>query len=189
MVVGLGNPGKRYADTRHNVGFRVVDRLARSLGRDSAAGPVTFKRKKFGAMVACGLFSGRRLILVKPWRFMNLSGAATAAAADFYGIAVSDILVVSDEMALPAGALRIRPSGSAGGHKGLLVFIVSLGTENVGRLRVGIGSAGCRPGRDYVLDKPAADDKALLDEAIHRAAEAVLCWVELGVDIAMNRYN
>jgi PTH1 family peptidyl-tRNA hydrolase len=189
MVVGLGNPGKRYAGTRHNVGFRVVDRIAGSPAGYFPAGPLTFRKKKFGALVATGTFSGGRLILVKPWRFMNLSGSVTAAAVGFYGISTENLLVVSDEMALEAGVVRLRPAGSAGGHKGLLDIIERLGTENFPRLRLGIGSCGGRPGEDYVLEEPGADEQPLLDEAVHKAAEAVLCWASLGIDAAMNRFN
>ena len=182
MVVGLGNPGEEYVDTRHNAGFRVIDSLAEAL-------KIKVREKKFGAFFGQGGFSGKKLILVKPRRFMNLSGQVVATAMGFYELALSDLLVISDDMALSPGRIRIRAKGSAGGHKGLADIIEKLGTENVGRLRVGIGQSGEGTAVDYVLDKPVEGERPLLDEGIERAREAVLYWVEYGIEAAMNEFN
>jgi len=182
MVVGLGNPGKEYVDTRHNVGFRVIDLLAEALKIDAG-------KKKFGSCLGSGEFEGKKLILLKPMLFMNCSGQAVATAAGFYKLAVSDLLVVLDDMALSAGRVRVRMRGSSGGHNGLADVIEKLGTDNIGRLRIGIGQSNEREARDYVLSKPAKAEKPLLDEAVVRARDAVLCWVEYGIRATMNKFN
>ena len=182
MVVGLGNPGDEYVDMRHNLGFKVIDSLAEALRID-------VKKKKFGAIFGEGDFADKKLILLKPRRFMNCSGQVVATAVGFYKLALSDLLIVTDDMALSPGRIRIRAKGSAGGHKGLVDIIQKLGTEGVSRLRIGIGQSGNIDAYDYVLDKPTETEKPLLDEAIERAREAVLCWVEYGVEAAMNEFN
>jgi len=183
MVVGLGNPGAEYAWTRHNIGFRVIDSLARTLG-------IKLKKKsKFAAVLGAGEFSNKKLILLKPWRFMNLSGQPVAAAVAFYKLDLDDLLVVTDDMALEPGKIRIRRRGSAGGHKGLEDIIEALATDNISRLRIGIGRSNGQDAVDFVLGEPSAAEKPLLDEAVERAQQAVLCWVENGIDAAMNRFN
>lgn len=182
MVVGLGNPGQEYAGTRHNIGFRVIDSLAEAL-------KIKLKKKKFGAVFGKGRFTGRKLILLKPWRFMNLSGDAVAAAMGFYELGSSSMLVVVDDMALEPGRIRIRAKGTAGGHKGLADVIEKVGTENISRLRIGIGPSEKEPAVDFVLDRPTEREMPLLDEAIERAREAVLYWVEFGIEAAMNKFN
>ena len=182
MVVGLGNPGDEYVDTRHNAGFRVIDLL-------SCALKIEVRKKKFGACFGQGEFADKKLILLKPLSFMNRSGQVVATAVGFYKLQLDDLLVVTDDMALPPGRIRIRAEGSAGGHNGLADVIEKLGTESIGRLRVGIGQSGEESAEDYVLDKPTRAEKPLLDEAIERAQEAVLCWVEYGVEAAMNKFN
>lgn len=183
MIVGLGNPGDEYVDTRHNVGFRVIDSL-------SCALDIKVRKKKFGALVGEGQFrSVEKLILLKPWQFMNCSGQAVATAAGFYRFSLSDLLVISDDMALEPGRIRIRRTGSSGGHKGLADIIEKLGTDEFGRLRVGIGQSGRRASEDYVLDKPTETELAALDEAVERAREAVLFWIENGIEQAMNAFN
>jgi PTH1 family peptidyl-tRNA hydrolase len=182
MVVGLGNPGEEYVDTRHNTGFKVIDSLAGTL-------KIEVKRRKFGGRFGEGEFSGKKLILLKPWQFMNRSGQAVATAMGFYKLGASDLLVVTDDMALSPGRIRIRAKGSAGGHNGLADVIEKLGTESIGRLRIGIGQSGEESDVDFVLDKPTEADRLLLDEAIKRAAESVLCWLECGIETAMNAFN
>jgi len=182
MVVGLGNPGKKYVDTRHNAGFRVIDSLAEVLKID-------VKKKRFGVYLGEGEFAGKKLILLKPRRFMNRSGQVVAAAIGFCRLGLSDLLVVTDDMALSLGRIRIRAKGSAGGHNGLADIIEKLGTESIGRLRIGIGQCGDEVAEDYVLDKPTEAERPLLDEGMERAREAVLCWVEHGVEAAMNKFN
>jgi PTH1 family peptidyl-tRNA hydrolase len=183
LVVGLGNPGSEYAATRHNVGFRVIDLLAETL-------KIEVKKRKFGAVFGTGSLGDKKLILLKPWEFMNRSGLAVAKAVHFYRLERSDLLVVTDDMALPPGKFRIRAKGSSGGHKGLADVLEKLGmTEEIQRLRIGIGQMGCEDAVDFVLDKPTGQEKPLLDEAIVRAQKAVLCWLEDGIEAAMNRFN
>jgi PTH1 family peptidyl-tRNA hydrolase len=182
MVVGLGNPGRRYINTRHNAGFRVIDSVAKVLA-------IEVKKSKFGARLGEGEFAGKKLILLKPIRFMNRSGQVVATAAGFHRLERGDLLVVSDDMALEPGRIRVRAKGSGGGHNGLADVIEKLGGEDVNRLRVGIGPCGEQDAVDYVLDKPTKAQKALIDTAIKRAREAVLCWVEYGIETTMNNFN
>lgn len=187
MVVGLGNPGDEYVDTRHNAGFCVIDLLAETLGID-------VKERKFGACFGQGEFAGKKLILLKPMRYMNCSGQVVATAVGFYKLVLGDLLVISDDMAIEPGRIRIRARGSAGGHNGLADVIEKLGTEDVNRLRIGIGqcgssATGSEAAEDYVLDKPLEVERPLLDEAISRAREVVLCWVKQGIEAVMNNFN
>jgi PTH1 family peptidyl-tRNA hydrolase len=182
MVVGLGNPSVEYKDTRHNMGFKVIDSLAAALGID-------VKSRKFGARFGTGEWVGKKLILLKPWQFMNRSGQAVATAAGFYKLDAGDLLVVTDDMALEPGRIRLRAKGSAGGHNGLADIIEKLGTNEFARCRVGIGPSGEQDAVDFVLDRPARADKPLLAEAIERARDAVMCWIEHGIETAMNTFN
>jgi len=170
MVVGLGNPGEEYVDTRHNAGFCGIDSLAGALR-------IEVRKKKFGACLGTGEFADKKLILLKPWQFMNRSGEPIATAVNFYRLAMSDLLVITDDIALETGRIRIRTKGSAGSHKGLADVIEKLGTNEFGRLRIGIGQSGKEAAYDYVLDKPTEAERPLLDEAIEKAREAVLCRI------------
>ena len=182
MVVGLGNPGSEYVGTRHNTGFQLIDSLAEAL-------KVDVKKRKFGARLGFGEFADKKLILLKPWQFMNRSGQAVATTVGFYKLGLSNLLVVTDDMALEPGRLRIRVKGSAGGHNGLADVIEKLGTENFGRLRIGIGQSGKEDAVDFVLNKPTKAERLSLDEAIERAQDAVLCWLEYGLEATMNKFN
>jgi len=182
LVIGLGNPGKEYAGTRHNVGFDVVDALAGKLGID-------IRKKKFGGFFGQGQLGQRRLLLLKPAKYMNRSGDAVATAVGFYKLPADKIIVVTDDMALDPGKIRIRAKGSAGGHKGLIDIIRKLGTEDFARLRVGIGRSEHEDNTDFVLGRPAGDDKELIGEAVGRAQQAVISWIENGVEPTMNRFN
>jgi peptidyl-tRNA hydrolase, PTH1 family len=182
MVVGLGNPGSEYVGTRHNAGFEVIDSLADPLKTD-------VRKKKFGACVGEGEFAGKKIVLLKPWQFMNRSGEAVATAAGFYKLPLSELLVVSDDMDLEPGRIRIRPGGSAGGHNGLADIIEKLGTGEFGRLRIGIGRNAVMSDVDYVLGRPGEQEKPLLNEAIEKGRDAVLCWIEYGIEKAMNTFN
>lgn len=185
MVVGLGNPGPEYAGTRHNTGFRVIDLLADALKID-------VKKRKFGACFGLGEIqagSDEKLILLKPQQFMNRSGQVVATVAGFYKVGIGKLLVVTDDMALEPGRIRVRANGSAGGHKGLADVVEKLGTEDVARLRIGIGQSSKDTAYDYVLDKPAEAESRLLEETIERAKEAVLCWVKYGIEKTMNDFN
>jgi PTH1 family peptidyl-tRNA hydrolase len=182
MVVGLGNPEEEYVGTRHNVGFRVIDVLADVLRID-------VRKKRFGACLGSGEFADKKIILLKPMRFMNCSGEVVATAAGFYKLALGNLLVVIDDMALPPGRIRVRMKGSAGGHNGLADVIEKLGTENISRLRIGIGQSDKETAYDYVLDKPTEAERPLLDEAIAKGRDAVLCWIEYGIKATMNKFN
>ncbi|MGD9109852.1 MAG: aminoacyl-tRNA hydrolase [Phycisphaerales bacterium] len=182
MVVGLGNPGKEYAGTRHNVGFAVIDALSEALD-------IEVKRRKFGARLGEGEIDDDKLILLKPVQFMNRSGQVVATAAGFYKLPIENLLVVTDDMALDVGRIRLRAKGSAGGHNGLDDIIQKLGTEEFVRLRVGIGSAGQQDAYDYVLGRFNENESPLIEAAISRARDAILCWLKQGIETAMNEYN
>jgi PTH1 family peptidyl-tRNA hydrolase len=182
MVVGLGNPGSEYAQTRHNMGFMVIDALGEALG-------IEVRQRKFGARFGSGEFEDNKLILLKPWQYMNLSGQVVATAVGFYKLPVSDLLVISDDMALEPGRIRVRGQGSAGGHNGLADIIAKLGTHEFARLRVGVGQCGQQDAADYVLARPKDEEVPLLESAVVRARDAVLCWIRRGPDRAMNEYN
>ena len=182
MIVGLGNPGDKFTDTRHNTGFKVIDSLAEKLG-------IKVKTRKFGARLGTGEYTNKKLILLKPWRFMNRSGQAVATAMGFYKLAVGQLIVVTDDMDLEPGRIRIRAKGSAGGHNGLADIIEKLGTNGFARCRIGIGRSAEADTVSYVLDEPAVDQESLLAEAIERARDAVLCWIEYGIESAMNKFN
>ena len=184
MVVGLGNPGREYAAHRHNIGFRVVDALARAHG-------VAFTRRKGAkAGVAEARVSDCPVLLAKPQTFMNLSGKSVRRLSRSLGVPPERILVIYDDLDLPLGRLRLRAEGSSGGHKGIRSIIDTLGTQAFPRLRVGIDRP---PGRmdpvDYVLKPFDRDQKPFLAEAVARAAAAVECWLAEGIIAAMDRFN
>jgi len=181
LIVGLGNPGREYQGTRHNVGFETVDRVGDRLH-------VEIDKRKFGGLVGQGTCGSQRVLLLKPLQYMNCSGQVVATAAGFYRLSPADLLVVTDDMALEPGRIRLRAQGSSGGHNGLADIIEKLGTDGFARLRIGIGAA-TQVARDYVLSRPPAEERGRLDEAIDRAVEAVLCWLDQGIETAMNRYN
>ena len=181
VVVGLGNPGTRYRHARHNLGFMVVDELARRHGIDTG-------REKFHAWVGTGEIGGHKVLLAKPTTFMNRSGRAVIALGRFYKLDLGEVLVVADDLALPLGRLRIRAQGSAGGHNGLKDIIDCLGNDEFPRLRMGIDS----PQYDatgHVLGDFSDEEMPTVDEAIARSADAATCWIQEGVDSAMNLYN
>jgi PTH1 family peptidyl-tRNA hydrolase len=183
LVVGLGNPGPRYAGTRHNVGFDAVDRLAERHGATWAAAP-----RGIEALVAPWRMGGA--IFAKPLTFMNLSGGAIVALLQFYKIDPAELLVIVDEVQLETGRLRIRPSGSAGGHNGLKSIIGSLGSDGFSRLRIGVGRGDSRRDlADHVLAKFDADERDTIVDAINRAADAAEVFVSDGPAEAMNRFN
>ena len=182
MIVGLGNPGSKYEGTRHNVGFEVVDRLADGLG-------VKVSKKKFGGLFCECVFEGTKLLLLKPQQYMNCSGQVVATAKGFYRVGADEMMVVTDDMALEPGRIRIRAKGSAGGHNGLSDIIDRLGGGEFGRLRVGIGQSEMIEGRDYVLGRPSVDEKAAIEKAKETAEQSLLCWIREGIDAAMNKYN
>ena len=182
LVVGLGNPGPEYAETRHNLGFKVIEALDDVLG-------IAVKQQKFGARVGDGHCQGRKVMLMKPWQFMNRSGQAVVTAAGFYRLDVGDMLVVSDDLDLEPGRIRLRAKGSAGGHNGLADIAQKLGTTEFARCRVGIGRDDWQEPVSYVLDRPTRGQKPLLASAVERARDAVFCWIESGIETAMNKFN
>jgi PTH1 family peptidyl-tRNA hydrolase len=183
LIVGLGNPGTRYTGTRHNIGFEVIAELARR----HAAGP---PREKFQAELAEAAIAGEKTLLMCPLTFMNLSGQAVQPARDFYKIENDDLLVVCDDFALPLGKLRMRAQGSAGGQKGLDDIIRRLGTDEVPRLRIGIGPLPeSWEAANFVLGKFSKEDAAGATEMVKRSADAVASWIRDGLAKAMNQYN
>jgi peptidyl-tRNA hydrolase, PTH1 family len=181
LIVGLGNPGRDYAETRHNVGFMVLDRLA------AAAGAIFRTEKKWQAEFATARVGGSDVWLCKPQTYMNLSGESVSAITGFYKIEPRDVLVVLDDLALPLGRLRLRESGSSGGQNGLKNILLHLGTQSVPRIRIGIGSGGDASG--HVLGKFSPAERPAAEEAIATAAEAVEFAQKQGFAAAMNRYN
>ena len=184
LVVGLGNPGEKYENTRHNAGFLVADELGER-------GRFPIQRLKFKALTNAAAIGGQGALVMKPATYMNLSGEAVGEAARFYKVAPNHVLVISDDVDLPLGKLRIRTGGSAGGHNGLKSIIQHLGTDQFPRLKVGVGG---KPHPDYdmadwVLGKLQGEDKKVMDEAVKRAAEAVECFLRDGPQKAMNRFN
>ncbi len=184
LVVGLGNPGEQYENTRHNAGFLVADELGER-------GRFPIQRLKFHALTNTAVIGGQGALVVKPVTYMNLSGEAVGEAARFYKVSADHVLVISDDVSLPLGKLRLRKGGSAGGHNGLKSVIQHLGTDQFPRLKVGVGG---KPHPDYdmadwVLGKFQGEDKKVMDEAVRRAADAVECLLRDGMEKAMNRFN
>ncbi|MEX2169687.1 MAG: aminoacyl-tRNA hydrolase [Pirellulales bacterium] len=183
LVIGLGNPGRKYAFTRHNVGFDVIERLASRHGAEPW-------RRKFDAEIAEALIGGERALLMRPQTLMNRSGQAVQAAVAFYKLPLEDLLVVCDDFNLPLGRLRIRTEGSSGGQKGLQNITQLLGTQEIARLRIGIGPVPTEwDAADFVLGKLTRAEQSAIAPLIDRSADAVRCCVERGVAAAMNEYN
>jgi peptidyl-tRNA hydrolase, PTH1 family len=196
VIVGLGNPGREYVATRHNVGFDVIDALAQRLGWVS--GPAEFDRlarSKFDGLTMDGplsLPSGstEKLLLLKPLTFMNLSGRAVQQTMAFYNLTPPEVLVVLDDVALPCGRLRLRAGGSSGGHNGLKDIEQALGTSQYPRLRIGIDAPPPRiPQKDYVLGRFTDAQRKQLDPAVTRACGAIITWIERGIESAMSQFN
>ncbi len=182
LLVGLGNPGVRYALNRHNAGFLLLDRFA-------AAHQLSFARRRFNAQLAEGIVAGERVLLAKPQTFMNLSGNAVGKLASFYRIPTRDIIVCYDDLDLPFGRIRLRAQGSAGGHHGMESIIAALGTNDFARLRIGIGRPDSREDVNHVLGNFSGDETRMLDETLARAREALETWLREGIVKAMNEFN
>ena len=182
LVVGLGNPGTKYQGTRHNIGFELVDRLAR--GGSSS----TFTRK-FEGLAAEIEIDYRRVMLLKPETFMNLSGRSVGQAVRFLKLPLTDVLVTCDDLSLPLGKLRLRPGGSDGGQKGLRDITNQLGSEQFARLRIGIGDREQADASDFVLSRFRSSERPVIDDALILASQAVAVWATQGIDAAMNRFN
>jgi PTH1 family peptidyl-tRNA hydrolase len=184
LIVGLGNPGSEYRDTRHNVGFLVIDEMARRWRLSDAW------REKFEALHVRTMVADEAVVLAKPLTFMNLSGQAVAGLAGFYKIDPADVLVVTDDVALPLGRLRARPEGGAGGHNGLKSIIQHLGTQAFPRLRVGVGRGDDRRDlSDHVLGRFEAGERDTVSAAVLRAADASEKFLAEGIERAMSAFN
>lgn len=183
LIVGLGNPGQEYRNNRHNVGFMVIDRLGQEWG-------LRLSKLQSKALIGMGRVLGYRVILAKPQTYMNLSGQAVSGLVRFYKLPLENLLVIHDDLDLPLGTIRIRPSGGSAGQKGLNSIIQQLGTKDFPRLRIGIGRP---PGRmspaDYVLHDFSAEEQETLALVLERAVEAVQSFIHLGMEQTMNRYN
>ncbi len=184
LIVGLGNPGQQHEHTRHNVGFVVLDRLARRY----AAGEIA--RSKFHGAVLDAHINGQRVLFLKPTTFMNRSGQSVAEAMQFYRLDPgSNLLVVVDDVALACGMIRLRSDGGAGGHNGLTDIEERLATQEYSRLRIGIDAPGDIPQSNYVLGRFRPDQQELVEPTLETAVDAAMCWALHGIDEAMNRFN
>jgi PTH1 family peptidyl-tRNA hydrolase len=182
VIVGLGNPGSRYEGTRHNVGYVVVDLLAESPRAGKG-------QSRFQAEVVELTEDAGKILLVKPETFMNLSGRSVRQVVDFYQLPLQDLLVVCDDVNLPLGKLRFRARGTHGGHNGLRDIQAHLGTTEYPRLRIGVGAPAGGELVDHVLSRFRSGEKAVIQESVATAAQAVMMWVEQGTEACMNQYN
>lgn len=182
IILGIGNPGSKYAGTRHNVGFMVLDRLAEECH-------IGGWKRRFHSQAAETSIAGERVLLLKPETYVNESGRALRAAVDWCHAEPSDVMVVLDDLNLELGRLRVRPDGRSGGHNGLESIIAHMGTAAVPRLRVGIGSAEPGLARDHVLSRFTTAEREAVDQAIHRAVKALMTWMEAGIERCQNEFN
>ncbi|MCB9112695.1 MAG: aminoacyl-tRNA hydrolase [Anaerolineales bacterium] len=183
LLIGLGNPGREYKDTRHNIGFMLIDQLAERIGARGM-------KVQSKAIITSGLYEERKLILAKPQTYMNLSGQSVQGLLHFYKIPLENLLVAHDDLDIPYGTIRIRPGGGPGGQRGMANTIELLGTKDFPRLRLGIGRPPERMDpKDYVLQNFSKDELKLMPELLSRAADAALEFVMKGLNAAMNKYN
>ena len=184
LVVGLGNPGQKYANTRHNMGFLTVDLLAEKAG-------VKLNKVKFKSAYNILPFAGCKCLVMKPQTYMNLSGEAVREAVQFYKIPADHVLVIYDDVSLPVGKLRVRPTGSAGGHNGIKNIIAHLGTQDFPRVKIGTGAptGGGADMIDWVIGEPSKAEKQVLLESFEKASDAAACIIEPGCQKAMNDFN
>ncbi|MFA7032172.1 MAG: aminoacyl-tRNA hydrolase [Bacilli bacterium] len=182
LIVGLGNPGKKYEKTRHNMGFMALDLL-------SSLSQIDVDKDVFHGLLGRGKIFDEDVYLFKPMTFMNLSGTAVREVVSYFKIDIDDIIIIYDDMALNPGQIRLRKSGSSGGHKGMQNIIENLQTDDLKRIRIGIGEPGEWDVIDYVLGKPLKEDQPLIDEAIESAVEAIKETIKTDFDRAMNKFN
>lgn len=183
LIVGLGNPGREYERTRHNIGFAVVDRISKDLN-------IPVEKEKCGALIGPGEIKGTKIMLVKPQTFMNISGTAVSSLVHWFKIDIKKIILIYDDMDIGVGELKLKPKGSSAGHKGVESVIASLKTSEIMRVRIGIGSAaGEAAGAEHVLAKIPKKEQEALDSAVLKAADAVRVIIENGMSEAMNRFN
>lgn len=181
LIVGLGNPGKKYEHTRHNMGFDVLDLFAE-------LAMIDIDKEAFKGLLGRGKVFNQDVLLLKPQTFMNLSGESVRLVADYFKIDLDDIIIIFDDMALPPGKMRLRKSGSSGGHKGMQNIIEHFSSENIKRIRIGIGEPTYDT-IDYVLSKPSKDEKPEIEECIKEAVEALKVILKDNFDLAMSKYN
>jgi len=181
LVVGLGNPGSKYCNTRHNLGYMVIDELGSRQAID-------LSQEKFHAWIGIGEICDQKIVLAKPSTFVNRSGQAVLAIGRFYQLDIKDVLIIADDMALPIGKLRIREKGGSGGHNGLKDIRERLGTADFARLRLGIDAAEYNA-TQHVLGKFTDREKPIIMQEVRKAADAVTCWVDKGITTAMNTFN
>lgn len=182
VIAGLGNPGKKYENTRHNMGFLVIDKLSEKCD-------IKVNKLKHKALVGDGFISGQKVLLVKPQTYMNLSGESLQEVMAYYDVDIEDLIVIYDDFDLEMGAMRIRKKGSAGSHNGMKSILYHLQSENFPRVRIGIGKSGGLDWKDFVLGKVRDADQKTIAEVVERAADSILCMLEEGMDRAMNKYN
>lgn len=182
IICGLGNPGKNYETTRHNMGFLTIDILADRLG-------ISVRQLKFRALLGEGRIGSEKVLLVKPQTFMNLSGEALRPIADYYKVPMEHVILICDDIDIPAGTIRVRAKGSAGTHNGMRSVIYQLGRDDFPRVRIGIGQSGNIPLESFVIGKWTEEERPLLAEAVKKAADACVSIVERGVAETMNVYN
>ncbi len=182
LIIGLGNPGPEYANNRHNVGYQCIERLAQKHGLSGS-------RIMFNARVYSGTIGSEKVVLARPLTFMNLSGQAVQPLLHWHRLALSDLLVVYDDLDLPLGRIRLRHKGGAGGHKGMASIIQTLGSEEFARLRIGIGRPDRGEPKDYVLGNFGPDECIVMESAYDAAIGAIETFISAGIDAAMNRYN
>jgi len=183
MIVGLGNPGKQYEQTRHNIGFMVIDELSSSFN-------IPLTQAKFKGIYGLGVYNGTKVLLLKPLTYMNLSGESIRAVLDYYQIELEDLLVIYDDLDLPVGKIRLRQKGSSGGHNGIKSTVAHLGTQEFNRIRIGIDRP--QPGMsvpDYVLGKFRPEERVLVQEAVRKSADACEAWLKKPFIQVMNEYN
>lgn len=182
IVIGLGNPGKKYENTRHNVGFMVIDKLAETYG-------ISISKLKFKALIGEGKIGTKKVVLVKPQTYMNLSGEAVREIFNFYKEEPEKLLLIYDDLDTVLGNIRIRKKGSAGTHNGMRSVVSQLGFSDFPRIRIGIGSNGEKEIVDFVIGNFSKDEKKKIDEVISNVVKATECFVENDIDLAMNKYN
>lgn len=182
ILIGLGNPGERYARTRHNLGFMVIDRLAGHL-------EIKVERRRFESLLGEKPLDGETLLLVKPQTYVNQSGVSTRKVLEHYTCSLDSIMVICDDLNLPLGRLRIRRKGSSGGHNGLESITSCLGSTEFARLRIGIGPPPQGEARDYVLSPFLKDEEEVVAETIEKACEAAMEWVGAGIEGCMKKFN
>ncbi len=182
IIAGLGNPGRKYENTRHNLGFITLDRLAEKCN-------ISVKKSKFKSLIGEGIINGEKVVLVKPQTFMNNSGEAIREAVDYYKIDLDNLLIIYDDIDIPLGDIRIRKGGSAGTHNGMRSVVYQLAEDAFPRIRIGLKEKRDHDLIDFVLGGFTKEEVKPLEEACDKAVDAVLCYIESGIDIAMNRYN